>query len=406
MKLYSITSSLHNEISETTSNEPFVNGIETAMGRRFEHCAGLGGYSTDDSLLYVRTGGSEGIFKAFFAGDGKLVIPGSGPVRMLASGQSNSLAASMEILSYLRLNGYEGEIIHGTPEEVAAAVKNGKAGRSGSLLMPLGFDGILSGRRYGVVGQPSDWLISSSVDYSKVRSKLGCELVDIDIDELVSLVREGSFGKPAALKELNTPKFGARLTSEDLDVAWKIYGALKHIVDKYSLDGLTLRCFDLLTSVGNTGCLSLAILNSEGCIATCEGDIPAMLTMAVARELTGKSSFQVNLSRVEDGKMLFAHCTIPLDMVRDYCYDTHFESGIGVGIHGELEENVPATIFKIGADMEHCFIREITLLRNQYENNLCRTQIWVEGRDVKEYMFTEPLGNHHVIVPGSIDVIR
>lgn len=45
---------------------------------------------------------------------------------------------------------------------------------------------ILEGKRFGVIGRPSDWLISSGVDYAVARERLGAELVDIPIEELVA----------------------------------------------------------------------------------------------------------------------------------------------------------------------------------------------------------------------------
>lgn len=402
MNLYNVTSELHSEISCSTSCEPFITEIEKEIGKPFVHKASLEDYCSDDSLIYVRTGGSEGIFKSVFCRDGRLDIPGSRPVRLLASAQSNSLAASMEILSFLRRNGLKGEILHGTPVEIVEALKSPTSENGESLVGSTDrFKGVLAGKRYGVIGRPSDWLISSDVDYAKAKEVLGCELVDIDINELVAGIRKGGYEAPAGLRSVNVPKFGKPISSGSFKTAVDVYGALKEIVAKYSLDGFTLRCFDLLTAVNNTGCLALAQFNSEGIIATCEGDVPTMLTMAVAKAVTGRSSFQVNLSRAEGSRLLFAHCTVPFDMVRDYCYDTHFESGIGVGIHGELEEGVPATILKIGADVEHCYMAGIRILKNQYEKNLCRTQIWVEGQGVKDYLLREPLGNHHVIVLGA-----
>ena len=188
---------------------------------------------------------------------------------------------------------------------------------------------------------------------------------------------------------------------EDWHGALAIYEALKVLVARYRLDGLTLRCFDLLTALHNTGCLALARLNAEGVTATCEGDIPAMLSMAVARALTGRSSFQVNLSRIEGDRLLFAHCTVPLDIVRDYCYDTHFESGIGVAIHGELPEG-PVTLFKISPDFRRVFRREARLVANPYGDNLCRTQVVVEAPGAAAYFLQEPIGNHHIIIPGKL----
>ena len=44
----------------------------------------------------------------------------------------------------------------------------------------------LQGKRLGCIGQPSDWLISSAADKSAVKEKLGIEIVDIPIEELIS----------------------------------------------------------------------------------------------------------------------------------------------------------------------------------------------------------------------------
>lgn len=375
MKTYSISSVLHKEVQD---NNPYCTDFEN--------------FSTDDCELFVRTGGTEGKFRELFErADGSLHIPGTAPLRILTTGESNSLAASMEILSYMRQKGREGVIIHNSTPEGESIVK------------PFDRQGILSGKRYAVIGQPSDWLISSNVDYAAAREVLGCNLIDIPMDELVSLAKSCSCAMPSALKPLESdcwkPKFGNPITADSFQVALNIYGALKSLIEKYSLDGLTIRCFDLLTSMSNTGCLALAKLNSEGFIATCEGDVPTMLSMAIGRELYGKSGFQVNLSKVEGERLLFAHCTIPLDMVEDFEYDTHFESGIGVAIHGHVPQGRKAHIIKLGADLKHWIHEELTLEENQYQDKLCRTQIWVRQTSaLGNYMLTEPLGNHHVLI--------
>ena len=92
----------------------------------------------------------------------------------------------------------------------------------------------------------------------------------------------------------------------------------------------------MLTAIHNTGCIALARLNSEGYVAGCEGDVPAMLSMMIARSLLGVSGFQANPAHInpQTGEMLFAHCTIPFNMTHRYELDTHFESGIGVGVRG------------------------------------------------------------------------
>ncbi len=83
-----------------------------------------------------------------------------------------------------------------------------------------------------------------------------------------------------------------------------IYCAMKTLVERYGLAGVSLRCFDLLTALGNTGCMALAILNSQGVVATCEGDIPRSCQCAWPTRSSEYSGFQANLSRIDGDKML------------------------------------------------------------------------------------------------------
>ena len=80
--------------------------------------------------------------------------------------------------------------------------------------------------------------------------------------------------------------------------------------------------------------------------------------------------------------------------------NTHFESGIGVGIHGHYPEG-PVTVFKLSGSLDRAFIAEGELFRNQYEANLCRTQVWLrlDPADAR-YFLTDPIGNHHILIPG------
>ena len=396
MTLFTLTSDLHGELARNAHNEPFIKDIESVLGERFACMEGdFSSFGKPGDVIYVRTGGTEGIFLKVYKGH-----EGT-PVSLLTSGQSNSLAASMEILSWLRDRNIPARIIHGTAEQIAARLSGTWQDEAPvSFRRPFNAPGALQGRRFGVVGRPSDWLISSDVDYAAAHRLLGAELIDIPIDELIEDVRSmGVLADVPALRPLNAPKYGRPITPEDFEGSLKIYASLKTLAGRYRLNGLTLRCFDLLTALGNTGCMALALLNSEGFIATCEGDVPAMLSMALVRERYGVSGFQANLSRIDGEHYLFAHCTVPLDMVGDYCYDTHFESGIGVAVHGVLPKG-PARIFKLGADLSSCFDEQVEILDNPYGANLCRTQVLIKApAALRSYFLREPLGNHHVIVP-------
>ena len=99
--------------------------------------------------------------------------------------------------------------------------------------------------------------------------------------------------------------------------------------------------------------------------------------------------------------VVFAHCTIPLNMVESYELDTHFESGIGVGIRGFMKKG-PVTVFKLAPDASRFFAEEGELVENLSESNLCRTQqkIRFNDKEATKYFLTNPIGNHHIIIPG------
>lgn len=356
--IFTLTSELHDEKSVSSVTQEFLGSLGIEYDLKGNDYSNYGAACLN--LIYVRTGGTEGIFLKLLP---ELRAKSNRPFYLLTSGKSNSLAASMEILSYLRQHNILGEIIHGSSEYITHRI---------CLLQKVeAAHRLLNGTRLGIIGKPSDWLISSHADKERVKAKLGIELVDVPMEEMY----KGN----------------------------DIYGSLKSIIAEYQLQGFTLRCFDLLTTLKNTGCLPLAKLNAEGYVAGCEGDIPAMLTMMIVRSLLGISGFQANPSNInpDTGEMLFAHCTIPLDMVERYELDTHFESGIGVGIRGYMKEG-PVTIFKISGDVKHYFIAEGALVRNQSKPDLCRTQqvIQLSDKSQVQYFLTNPIGNHHIIMPG------
>ena len=367
--IYTLTSELHDEAAVGAVTQEFLGSLGIDYTLKGNDYSDYGSHTL--SVIYVRTGGTEGFFKRLLP---QLRQQSQAPFYLLTSGKSNSLAASMEILSYLQQNYLQGEIIHGSADYIARRLQ--------ALQKVQEAKRRLNGTRYGIIGEPSDWLISSVADPKAVKTKLGIELVEVPISELLEGIDKVTEG----------------------EMPDRIYQALKAIVTKHHLQGFTLRCFDLLTAVHNTGCWALAKLNAEGIVAGCEGDVPAMLSMAITNALLGVSGLQANPSQInpETGEMLFAHCTIPLNMVERYELDTHFESGIGVGIRGFMKEG-PVTVFKVSGDLKRSFMAEGELVRNQAKPDLCRTQQVIQLTDNEQtaYFLTHPIGNHHIITPGK-----
>ena len=327
----------------------------------------------ENQVVAVLTGGTEAQFVNLVKSK---EIDLKQPIYLMVSGYSNSLAAALEILSFIRQRKGLGKIMQHEkdtsfpdPNETASLTRQ-----------PL--EKVLKNdkkQRLGIIGFPSDWLVASNADYKEVLKVMNTELVDVPISEVTSL------------GEVDPGMKGAEA----------IYERVKELIAKYKLDGVTMRCFDLLKTVKNTGCITMSKLNDEGIPAGCESDIPVLLTMMACKKLTGEPGFMVNPARIQnDGQILLAHCTIPLKMTDKHEYTTHFESGIGVAIHGELPAG-DYTLVKLSGDMKRLLAVNVKLIRCQYEKNMCRTQVWIQSTPiVSQYFLTSPIANHHVLIRG------
>ena len=382
--LYNLVSEVHNEGYINQTLKGFITEIEEKLGEKFENI-NLEDFNRKDyfPLIFIKSGGVEGKFKQIF----KQV---KGPYLLLSSGLHNSFAASLEIASFLKQKGEKVEIIHGDSDYIARRIKE--------LSKIFEVKSRLASTKLGVIGKPSDWLIASDVDYNKVKDDLGISLIDIEMDELVKEIDQRHHFAHPKLNDIKNKGFD----SKSIDGALKIYNGFKAIVNKYKFDGITVRCFDLLEIYKNTGCLGLSLLNDEGIVAGCEGDIPALISMAILHYLTDEPVFMANPSSVDinQNEIILAHCTLPLNMPDKFYLKTHFESGLGVGIKGNIKEG-KATIFKLSRDGKEYFVSGGEIIENLNSENLCRTQIRFRMNEGVKYFLQNSLGNHHLICKGD-----
>jgi len=348
-------------------------------------------YSDAPTMLFIGSGGVEELVKA-----NRDLLPSY--LLMIADGLSNSLAASLEILSWTRLEGGSGRVLHGTDDFILQGISD--------FTVAAAALGRLQGKRLGVIGKPSGWLIASGVEYGTVKQRWGVEIIDLPLDEVIS-----RFGKISdASVEEESARFVAKATAmreptlAEMIKAARLYRAVKGMVDDYNLDAFTLNCFDLIPPTRTTGCLALALLNEEGVPAGCEGDLQTILTMMAVSAVTGQPSFMANPSKILNNathEIILAHCTIAPSMTHQFEIRTHFESQSGVAIDGTLEPG-DMTIVKCGGhNMERFFITGAQLLENLHHESMCRTQLHLRLDKSLDYFLERSIGNHHVIVSGN-----
>lgn len=346
----------------------------------------------------ISTGGVENIFLDLL----KRNLVGTN-VTLIADGRFNSLAASMEILTFLNNNNIKAFIAYGSNEEISARLKEHPHvdfvnEQCGSAALSL------SGDKIAVFGEPSDWLIASNVDRDFLKQKFNIDFVDIPLDTLFrrfSLIDDNMVEFLATDFKAVTSR--GETTERDLLDSLKIYLAINQICQENNCTCATVRCFSIIEKLKATGCLALALLNDEGIDAACEGDLQSLLSMILVRRVTGMPSFMANPSAMskDNHTTTFAHCTVPTTMCRRYGFRSHFESQCGLAVAGEFSPSEVYTIFKWGGEkLDRFFVEEAVSVVAPSNENLCRSQLTLNFYN-PEYMLNNPIGNHHIILKGA-----
>ena len=394
MKLNLITfaSSLATRASIFTDHHELLDAIAEIFDVRYIFPEELDGTMPEGAtMVLVGSGGVEEMVKANIDRLPPYIV-------LIADGLKNSLAASLEILSWMRQEGRHGRVLHGPTGFIMQGIDD----------YAIAHDAIdkIQGKRVGVIGKPSGWLIASNVDYQLMHDRWGIELVDVPLDEVVTgyeAITDDEVQDITA--EFISKAVGVKEPSRDEVVkAMRLYRSVKGIVQRYRLDAFTLNCFDLIPTTRTTGCVALALLNQEGIPAGCEGDEQTLLTMLAVRAATGEMTFMANPSKILDNtahEMVFAHCTIAPAMTDRYIVRDHYESLSGVAVEG-IFDPMDMTVVKCGGrGMERFFISKARLLECTTNPNMCRTQLHLRLDEPLDYFLERSIGNHHVIVRGD-----
>ena len=343
-------------------------------------------------IILIGSGGTESIFL-------KNLEKYQEPIVILSTSRNNSLPAALEIKTYLENKNKLCFLLSGEEKHIASMLKH--------IATIISAYRSLKDNKLGVIGGASSWLIASPIEPKVIYANFKINVVKIKMSELDELIEET---ENEMLDQKDVPHANELINKykdkEVIHQALVIYVALKKLVRKYELKGLTIKCFDLLKKFKNTACLALALLNEEGITAGCEGDIFALLTMHIVHALTGRSAFMANPSKFnyEDHSVLLAHCTVPLNMTSSYSLTTHFESGLGIGVRGEMPEG-RITLCKIAPDytLENCVCMPASIKDNPDLEGYCRTQITVSlDEEGLLDLLKASFGNHLVVSYGDV----
>ncbi len=342
------------------------------------------------TIILVSSGGTEKYAKA-------IIEAYDHPFLMLSNSKNNSLAASLEITAYFRKNKLVNLFYYENINEFGNEVEN-------YLIVNNAIQKI-NNSSFGIIGEPSDWLLTSK-DLSSCGN-FKTKLIEIDIDNVSEKV--DAISSTITTSKIESDYQHKCVCHSEIDNSSKVYDALKVITSENNLDAITVRCFDLLKH-NYTACMALSMLNDENIVSSCEGDIFALFTMFVANKLTSQPVWMANPSSINknENTLILAHCTVPSKMLSSFDESnltTHMESGLSVAIEGPLKKR-DVTILRIGGDFDKILFSTGKIIDTDMRNpNLCRTQVEVKlDKNILDWT-KNSLGNHQILVYGDITKI-
>jgi L-fucose isomerase-like protein len=343
------------------------------------------GETFDIAIFVVATGGVENQFKSVYT-------EYKPPYILVYNEFNNSLPASLEILSFLNREGLKGTLVDVnriTKEEILKSSD-------------------LAEEKLGLIGKPSDWLIASQYPLELYRERFKINVIYIPIEEAIENFKNVNEAEAnlLALELINGAKNVFNIDLKEVTKSFKFYISLRGITEKYNLNYVSVRCFDIIKPLDTTGCIALSKLTDEGFVAGCEGDLPSTISMILLGRVSLKTPFMANVSYVEEKEdsllVTLAHCTIALSAVDGFNLRTHFETGKGVGIEGFFPRG-SVTILRIGGEnLDEGFVVDGEEVGTEFSSSRCRTQLKVRiSGKYAEYFYKKPLGNHHIVVSGN-----
>lgn len=339
-------------------------------------------------VIVVATGGTEQLIKNLCMGHHK-------PILFFCNPEYNSLASGLEAYGKLRFT-KKIKLKYAERSDDFSAIRH--FARLGRTLVSL------DGLRIASFGAPSKWLLTSQ--NKSILGSFGLDYHEIPMARLLKVTSLVSKAQIQHQKNELTSKYDLSIfPDESLNDALKLYIAFKTIIQEDELSAMSVRCFDLLPH-NVTACLPLALLNDEGFISGCEGDIQALITMLVGYYLTDTIPWMANPSRINkmENSLVLAHCTIGLRMLakKSVQFRPHMESGLGISFSGNVMADRGVLLRIGGPELQKLQLSECTVLESEYSDPcLCNIQMKVELEESLSKWIRSTLGNHQVFIPDS-----
>ncbi|NHJ21573.1 MAG: fucose isomerase [Candidatus Lokiarchaeota archaeon] len=190
--------------------------------------------------------------------------------------------------------------------------------------------------RIGIIGYRAKGFFNLDVDELDLYKQLGVLVDHFELDDVYSYeVNKGELRK--RVEHIKSIFDVSKVTEQQLAKVAELVVKFEGFINDNQLSALAVRCWpEFAEDFGISPCAAMSILQSEGKILSCEGDILGALSMLAHKAIGGESPFIADFSQVDlkENFGLLWHCGVAAcnlwDEKCNRSLDNYFAGGKGV----------------------------------------------------------------------------
>lgn len=264
--------------------------------------------------------------------------------------------------------------------------------------------------RIGITGFRADGFFNVGVQDNQVYGQTGALVDHYELSEIMNWqVQDADIQRR---KEQLIELFDlSGITSAQLDKVAELSAKMAAFYQHHGLSALAIRCWpEFARDFGISPCAAMSLLQSEGMILACEGDIDGALSMIAHAAVGAETPFLFDFSQVDfkEDFALFWHCGVaPCNLWDGKCVrslDTYFAGGKGVTADFVLKDGDLSVLRIDSANGEYrMFLQEAKaipmekLLRGTYMKVVFDRPV----KEVLDLVIYNGLAHHSSVVYGS-----
>lgn len=178
----------------------------------------------------------------------------------------------------------------------------------------------LATTRIGRVGENPAGFDTCLVNYDGLKSQLGVEVVQLQLEQVFEGARNAAPDKVQAIAEtIKTQVSGiAEMDQAATNGTLSTYVTLDEMASEQNLSGMAVRCWpEFFTDLGCSACGAMSMLTNKMTPSSCEADVNGTITQLILQWISGDPAFGTDLVSfdVDKDEAVLWHCGLaPLSM--------------------------------------------------------------------------------------------